>query len=315
MSAVPETARQGSLGASPGNGVYGPGQGLEGRLRSRLKFGPALIVVPGVLWLVLFYILPNLVMVRFSLLSQMPRQGPAVLTPAHYLEAFQTSVYAKVLVKSAGFAGLTTFSLLILCFPVAYYLAKKTLRQKELLILLMIPFWTSQVLRAFAWLILLSRTGLVNSTLLGLHLIPQPLQLIYNWQAVSAGLIYSYLPYMILPLYATLGKIDDALLEASADLGANRWQTLLTVTVPLALPGIVSAVAVVFVASLTDVLSPTLLGGPYDQMISSTIFNIFTKGSNWPLGAALSMLLFVVLLLVASAIMGLNRRVRYEAEV
>ncbi len=289
--------------------------GLEGWLRARFRFGSALIVLPGLLWLAIFYILPTLVMVRYSLLSRMPQQGPTYLTLGHYLEAFQTSLYAKVLVKSAGFAGLTTVTLLFVCFPVAYYLAKKTRRQKELLILLMIPFWTSQVLRAFAWLILLSRTGLVNSTLLGLHLIPEPLQLIYNWQAVSAGLIYSYLPYMILPLYATLGKIDDALIEASADLGAGRWQTLWTVTVPLSLPGIVSGAAVVFVASLTDVLSPSLLGGPYDQMISSTIFNVFTKGDNWPLGAALSFLLFVVLLLIASAIMGLNSRVQYEAEV
>ena len=141
------------------------GSGLEGWLRARIRFGSALIVLPGLLWLAIFYILPTLVMVRYRLLSRMPQQGPTYLTVGHYLEAFQTSVYAKVLVKSAGFAGLTTVTLLFLCFPVAYYLAKKTRRQKELLILLMIPFWTSQVLRAFAWLILLSRTGLVNTTL------------------------------------------------------------------------------------------------------------------------------------------------------
>jgi ABC-type spermidine/putrescine transport system permease subunit I len=220
-----------------------------------------------------------------------------------------------VLLKSAAFAGLTTAVLLFTCFPVAYYLAKKTRRQKELLIVLMIPFWTSQVLRAFAWLILLSRTGLVNAALLELNLIAEPVQLMYNWRAVTAGLIYSYLPYMILPLYATLGKIDNELLEASADLGASKLQTLLTVTVPLALPGIVSGVALVFVASLTDVLSPGLLGGPYDQMISSAIFNVFTMGLNWPLGAALSFVLFVILLLAGGLIMTFNRRVRYEAEV
>jgi putrescine transport system permease protein len=119
---------------------------------------------------------------------------------------------------------------------------------------------------------------------------------------------------MILPLYATLGKIQDSLLEASGDLGANRWQTLATVTIPLSLPGIVSGAAVVFVASLTDVLTPSMLGGPYDQMISRTIFNVFTMGANWPLGAAVSFILFVALLAAATLIMSINSRVRYEAE-
>jgi spermidine/putrescine transport system permease protein len=278
-------------------------------------FGPLLVAVPGVAWLLIFYIIPNLIMVRYSLLSEAGFRGTGTLTLDNYVEAVRTALYARVLVKSGAFAGATTLVLLVVCFPVAYYLAKKTRRQKELLILLMIPFWTSQVLRAFAWLILLSRTGLVNAALQALNLTSEPIQLMFNWRAVTAGLIYSYLPYMILPLYATLGKINNDLLEASADLGANKWETLLTVTVPLALPGIVSGVALVFVASLTDVLSPGLLGGPYDQMISSAIFNIFTMGMNWPLGAALSFALFVVLLLAGGLIMALNRRVRYEAEV
>jgi ABC-type spermidine/putrescine transport system permease subunit I len=289
-------------------------EGRSGATPTRTKIGAILVALPGLLWLILFYILPNFLMVRYSLLSQMPANGPATLTLNNYLEVFRTDLYAKVLLKSALFAGLATAVLLVLCFPVAYYLAKKTRRQKELLILLMIPFWTSQVLRAFAWIIILSRTGLVNSVLMGLNLTDEPIQLMYNWRAVSAGLIYSYLPFMILPLYATLGKINDAYLEASSDLGASKVQTFLTVTVPLALPGIVSAVAIVFVTSLTDTLTPSLLGGPFDQMISSTIFNVFTMGMNWPLGAAVSILLFALLLLTTLVIMGLSSRVRYEAE-
>ncbi len=176
----------------------------------------------------------------------------------------------------------------------------------------MVPFWTSQVIRAFAWIILLSRTGMVNTLLQSLNLTPAPIQLLYNAWAVSAGLVYSYIPYMVLPLYATIGKIEDELLDASADLGANKLQTLLTVTIPLALPGIVVGCSLVLVASLTDVLAPTLLGGPSEEMISSVIFNIFTMGMNWPLGSAISFLLFTVLIAAASLTMIVNRYVQYE---
>ena len=209
---------------------------------------------------------------------------------------------------------MTTVALLLLCFPVAYFLAKKTRHQKVLLILIMIPFWTSQVLRAFAWIILLSRTGLVNELLQSIKLISEPIQLIYNWRAVTAALIYSYIPYMILPLYATFGKIRDDLLEASTDLGANTIQTLFTVTIPLALPGIVTGVALVLVASLTDVLASTLLGGPFDEMISKAIFNIFTLGMNWNLGSAIAILVFAVLIVAAALTMAINNRVQYESE-
>jgi spermidine/putrescine transport system permease protein len=305
MSSTPRGPERGTVG-----------DGRFGRFRGYLSFGSASIMVPGVLWLVLFYVLPTLVMARYSVLPGSPpgATGPTTFTLDRFFEVLQTSLYARVALKSAGFALLTTVVLLITCYPLAYYLAKKTTRPKQLLILLMIPFWTSQVLRAFAWLILLSRTGVINSVLIDSDILQEPIQLMFSSGAVAIGLTYSYLPYMILPLYATIGKIKDPMLEASGDLGASRWRTLWSVTIPLSLPGILSGAAIVFVASFTDVLSPSLLGGPYDQMISSTIFNIFTMGNNWPLGAAVSLMLFVVLLVAASLIMGLNKRVRYQAE-
>ena len=271
-----------------------------------------LILVPGVAWLFLFYLIPTLVMFRYSLLSNMPHIAPPTLTLSNYLDAFCTTLYARVFLRTARFSASVTAMLLVSCFPLAYYFAKKSRHQKEMLVLLMIPFWTSQVLRAFAWMILLGRSGMVNVLLGKLQLIAEPLRLLYNWRAVTMGLFYSYIPYMILPLYATIGRVDDALLEASADLGANSWQTLWHVTIPLSLPGIVSGAALVFVASFTDVLSPTLLGGPSDEMISSVIFNTFTMGSNWPLGSALSFVLFTALLLAAALIMVASSRVRYE---
>jgi spermidine/putrescine transport system permease protein len=272
----------------------------------------SLILLPGVAWLFLFYLIPTLVMFRYSLLSNMPHIAPPTFTFSNYVDAFCTTLYAKVFLRTARFSTSVTAMLLLSCFPLAYYLAKKARRQKEILVLLMIPFWTSQVLRAFAWIILLGRSGMVNVLLGRLHLIEEPLRLLYNWRAVTMGLFYSYIPYMILPLYAAIGRVDDALLEASTDLGANSWQTLWNVTIPLSLPGIVSGAALVFVASFTDVLSPTLLGGPSNEMISSVIFNTFTMGSNWPLGSALSFILFAVLLLAAALIMVISSRVRYE---
>jgi ABC-type spermidine/putrescine transport system permease subunit I len=286
--------------------------GLRKWLGERTRYSLFLILVPGVAWLLAFYLIPTVIMFRFSLLADM--RGATHLTFEHYLDVFRTSIYARVVLKSARFAATTTVSLLFLCFPIAYFIAKKARRQKALLILLMVPFWTSQVLRAFAWIILLSRTGMINSLLQSLGLIAEPIQLIYNARAVSAGLIYSYIPYMVLPLYATIGKIQDELLEASADLGANRLQTLFTVTIPLALPGIVSGAALVLIASLTDVLAPGLLGGPNEEMISSVIFNVFTMGMNWPLGSAISFILFVVLIGAAMLTMAVNSRVQYEEE-
>ena len=285
---------------------------IPSRKRGRGKHKLTLILLPGVVWLFVFYLLPTLVMFRYSLLSNMPHIAPPTFTLSNYLDAFCTTLYAKVFLRTARFSTSVTAMLLLSCFPLAYYLAKKARRQKEILVLLMIPFWTSQVLRAFAWMILLGRSGMVNVLLGKLHLIGEPLRLLYNWQAVTMGLFYSYVPYMVLPLYAAIGRVDDALLEASADLGANSWQTLWNVTIPLSLPGIVSGAALVFVASFTDVLSPTLLGGPSNEMISSVIFNTFTMGSNWPLGSALSFILFAVLLLTAALIMVISSRVRYE---
>jgi spermidine/putrescine transport system permease protein len=282
------------------------------RKRGGGKYKLTLILLPGVAWLFIFYLIPTLVMFRYSLLSNMPHIAPPTFTLSNYLDAFCTTLYAKVFLRTARFSTSVTAMLLLSCFPLAYYLAKKARHQKEILILLMIPFWTSQVLRAFAWIILLSRSGMVNVLLGRLHLIEEPLRLLYNWRAVTMGLFYSYIPYMILPLYAAIGRVDDALLEASSDLGANSWQTLWNVTIPLSLPGVVSGAALVFVASFTDVLSPTLLGGPSNEMISSVIFNTFTMGSNWPLGSALSFILFAVLLLAAALIMVISSRVRYE---
>ena len=282
------------------------------RKRGGGQYKLTLILLPGVAWLFLFYLIPTLVMFRYSLLSNMPHIAPPTFTLSNYLDAFRTTLYAKVFLRTARLSASVTAMLLLSCFPLAYYLAKKARRQKEILVLLMIPFWTSQVLRAFAWMILLGRSGMVNVLLGRLHLIEEPLRLLYNWRAVTMGLFYSYIPYMILPLYAAIGRVDDALLEASTDLGANSWQTFWNVTIPLSLPGIVSGAALVFVASFTDVLSPTLLGGPSNEMISSVIFNTFTMGSNWPLGSALSFILFAVLLLAAALIMVISSRVRYE---
>ncbi len=285
---------------------------LSKKQEGRENYKLTLILLPGVAWLFFFYLIPTLVMFRYSLLSNMPHIAPPTFTLSNYLDAFCTTLYARVFLRTARLSTSVTAMLLLSCFPLAYYLAKKTRRQKEILVLLMIPFWTSQVLRAFAWMILLGRSGMVNVLLGRLYLLTEPLRLLYNWRAVTMGLFYSYIPYMILPLYAAIGRVDEALLEASAGLGANRWQTLWNVTIPLSLPGIVSGAALVFVASFTDVLSPTLLGGPSDEMISSVIFNTFTMGSNWPLGSALSFILFAVLLLAAALIMVISSQVRYE---
>ncbi len=171
-----------------------------------------------------------------------------------------------------------------------------------LLNLVMLPFWTSFLIRTYAWMFLLRDTGLINSMLMGLHLVKQPLPLLFNTGAVILGLVYGYLPFMVLPLYATLEKLDPSLLDAAADLGASPLVTVWRVVLPLARPGITAGSLLVFIPCLGAYLTPDLMGGGKTVMIGNLIQNQFTTARDWPFGAALSLLLMVLALLVTRAI-------------
>ena len=202
-------------------------------------------------------------------------------------------------------ALITTGLCALLGFPVAYTLAMRvSARWKSaLLMLVVIPFWTSFLIRTYAWMIILRSEGVVNNSLLALHLIQEPLRLLYTPLAVMIGLVYGELPFMILPLYAVLQKLDPTLLEAAEDLGAPWWATFLRVTLPLSSPGLVAGSILVFIASVGAFVTPDLLGGARTMMVGNLIQNQFAVARDQPFGSAVAFLLtFVVLALVAAGL-------------
>ncbi|HXU22010.1 MAG TPA: ABC transporter permease, partial [Verrucomicrobiae bacterium] len=187
---------------------------------------------------------------------------------------------------------------------IALYIARAQRRRALLLNLVMLPFWTSFLIRTYAWMFLLRDTGLVNSALESLHLIRNPLPLLFNDGAVILGLVYGYLPFMVLPLYATLEKLDPALIDAAQDLGATPWVTLWKIVVPLSRSGMLAGGLLVFIPCLGAYLTPDLLGGGKSVMVGNLVQNQFTTARDWPFGSAVSLLLMAAVLLLVLRILG-----------
>jgi spermidine/putrescine transport system permease protein len=257
----------------------------------------AILASPPVAWLLLFFIVPLAIIWGYSFgenvsLTQIDISG----TFANYARALKP-LYLAILLKSLWFAALTTVACLIIGFPVAIAITFAPTRTKIwLLLLVMLPFWTNLLIRTYALMAVLRTEGYINS-LLGM-LWPAsllgpfaPPELLYNNFAVVFGLVYVQLPFMVLPLYAALDRLDRSLIEASLDLGAGQLATFARVVVPLALPGIVSGIVITFIPSLGAYLTPDLLGGTSSQMIANVIERQFKAANDWPFGAALSFLL------------------------
>ena len=210
-----------------------------------------------------------------------------------------------ILLRSLWIATASTLGCLLLGFPLALFISRSGRRKNLYLSLVILPFWTSFLVRTYAWMFLLRDTGLVNATLQKLGLIHDPLPLLYNDGAVIIGLVYSYLPFMVLPLYATLERLDKSLLEAAADLGARPLQAMWRVVVPLCAPGIRAGFVLVFIPCLGAYLTPDLLGGGKSVMVGNLIQNQFTSARDWPFGSALSLVLMGI---VMALLFGLVRR-------
>jgi spermidine/putrescine transport system permease protein len=227
-------------------------------------------------------------------------------TTANYLRLGATPVYLDVLAITFKIAGWTTLFAILAGYPVAYLLATGSRRTRDFLILLVLmPFWTSFLVRTYAWMFLLRDTGLINTALQAAGIVRDPLPLLYNDGAVLLGLVYAFLPFMALPIYATLERMDPALVEAAADLGARPLITLLRVIVPLSRPGIVAGCVVVFIPCLGAYLTPDLLGGGRTVMVGNLVQNQFTTARDWPFGSAVSIALMV---LVTALLYALLRR-------
>jgi len=266
--------------------------------RRRPRWRATALLSGTLVWLVGFFLLPLTYLLAVSFALRSP-YGTVEwrLGVWNYARAFQP-LYLEVYWRSFWIALLTTALCALLGYPVAYALALRVpARWKSaLLMLVVIPFWTSFLIRTYAWMIILRSEGVVNNLLLALHLIHEPLRLLYTPLAVFIGLVYGELPFMILPLYAVLQRLDPALLEAAADLGAGRWRTFCRVTLPLSAPGLVAGGVLVFISSVGAFITPDLLGGARTMMVGNLIQNQFALVRDQPFGSAVAFLLTLVVL-------------------
>jgi spermidine/putrescine transport system permease protein len=259
---------------------------------------------PGLGWLAVFLVLPCAIVFVYSFLERGTYGGiDYIFTFENYSRAADP-LYLSILLTSARVAVITTLAALIIGYPAAYLIATAPKSwQMPLLVLVMLPFWSNYLIRTYAWIVLLNNQGLINYGLQGIGVIDAPLPLLYNEFAIVVGLLYGYLPFMVLALYSSISRLNREIFEASADLGASSLRTFVRVTVPLTIPGIAAGSVFVFVLSIGNFVTPNLLGGGRSLMVGNLIFDQFLSARDWPFGAALAFVLIglMMLLLVIQA--------------
>ncbi len=274
----------------------------------------ALIAAPS-LWLVLFLVAPLLLLAAYSFRTGVQgalfRDWAPTLEQYHTL--FATPAFLRLLAVSAGIALVVAVLATLLAYPVAYYLVFRVRERAGLyVVLLLIPFWISYLLRVMAWKVILGEGGAVNSLLLSLGLIHEPISaLFYSRLAVIVTLVCVWTPFVALPILATLYRIDRALLEAAASLGATPRQRFWRVTLPLSLPGVIAGAVMVFIPTVGEYVTPSLVGGSSGAMYGNIIFDFFGRSVNWPLGAALAVVMLLLTLLLVGATSRISRVERF----
>jgi spermidine/putrescine transport system permease protein len=261
----------------------------------RAGIGPWLAVTPMMGWLLLFVIVPTLMLVVISFCER-DSLGRIVYTFNfdNYIRAFDWK-WLRILGISVWYAFLTTVICLVLGYPVAYFIGRSNERVRGLLIMLvMIPFWTSFLIRTYAWISILAQDGLLNALLMTIKITSEPIGFMYTPFAVVLGLVYNFLPFMILPIYTSVEKLDGSLIEAAYDLGARPARVFAQVVLPLTQPGIAAGILLVFVPAIAMFAITTLMGGGTNPTIGEVIQNQFTKARNQPFGAALGVLLLAI---------------------
>jgi putrescine transport system permease protein len=286
---------------------------LLGRWWRRLKpRGTSLVASVPYLWLLLFFLLPFVIVLKISFSDTriaMPPYQPLLswaegqivqiqLHLSNFAFLFQDDLYWMSYLTSIMVATISTLLCLLIGYPMAYAIARASPATRNILLLLVIlPFWTSFLLRVYAWIGLLKNNGFINQALMALGLTEAPIQMLQTDFAVYVGIVYSYLPFMILPLYANLEKMDLTLLEAAADLGSRPWQAFLKITLPLSVPGIIAGCLLVFIPAVGEFVIPRLLGGTDSLMIGRVLWDEFFTARSWPRASAVAVLLLLVLVL------------------
>jgi spermidine/putrescine transport system permease protein len=269
------------------------------RVRRSPRLQGFLLILPTLVYMGALVVLPLLFVVGLSFLT---RGGYGNVVYQFNLDNYTSladPLYLRILGFSVWIALLTTAAAVLIGFPLAYYIARTKPSQRSILLfLVLIPFWTNFIIRIYAWMMILRSQGLLNSFLLNIGLIQAPLDILYTPTAVMIGMIYEFLPFMVLPIYTSLEKIEPALLEAASDLGARPWQAFLRVTLPLSVPGMMAGSILVFIPAMGMFVVPDLMGGAKTILIGNLIRNQFLSARDWPFGAAASMVLLLSTLLL-----------------
>jgi spermidine/putrescine transport system permease protein len=248
-------------------------------------------LLPAWAWVLALFAAPFAIVLAYSFFTRGAYGGQDLPWSFEAYRRLADPLYLTIFLRSLWMAAFATAICLVLAFPLALFIARAGRRRNLYLQLVILPFWTSFLVRIYAWLFLLRDTGLLNTALMATGIIREPLPLLYNDGAVLLGLVYGYLPFMVLPLYATLERLDPALAEAAADLGARPWTTLTRVLIPLSAPGIRAGSVLVFIPCLGAYLTPDLLGGGRTVLIGNLVQNQFTTARDWPFGSAVSIAL------------------------
>ncbi|MBR9829300.1 MAG: ABC transporter permease subunit [Oceanospirillales bacterium] len=297
-------------------------------LKSTLPTARHLIIAVPWFWLALFFLLPFLFVLKISLSEPVLAQPPyfdlireiedgfvtIVLNFSNYQLLLEDSLYFKALLGSLKIAGISTLCCLLIGYPMAYAIARSPAHWRlPLLMLIILPFWTSFLIRIYAWIGILKGNGLLNGVLLWLGIIDSPLEILHTPVAVYIGVVYNYLPFVVLPLYATLIRLDTTLLEAAADLGCRPWKQFMLITLPLSLPGVFAGAMLVFIPVMGEFVIPDLLGGPDTLMLGKLMWTEFFSNKDWPLASSLAALLLVALIVPFVLLRHFERRAEEAA--
>ena len=256
-----------------------------------------ILLIPGLAWIFIFLILPCILIISLSFFERGIYGGIEYNFNFENYSRVVEFTYLKILLNSSKIAFLSGFFAVLFGYPAAYFIYKAPAKyQIALLFLVMLPFWSNYLIRTYAWMVLLNNQGLINTILINLNIIKEPLNILYTEFSVIIGLIYNYLPFVILSIYSSVSKLDQNLIEASKDLGGSSIKTFFLVTLPLTLPGVAAGFIFVFVLSIGNFITPDLLGGGKFLMIGNLIYDQFLSARDWPFGASLSFVLISIML-------------------
>jgi spermidine/putrescine transport system permease protein len=276
---------------------------------TRKRLNLLIFLLPPLLTLVLFFVIPLLIVVLYSFLERGTYGGINWQFTLENYQRLAKGIYWLIFAHSLLLASVTTIICLLIGYPLAFFIATRPQPWRNFcLFLAIIPFWTNFLVRTYAWIVLLRTEGIINTLLQSLHLIERPLQLLFTPLAVTIGLIYGYLPLMILPLYTQMEKFNFSLIEAAQDLGANDWKTLVRVVLPLTSKSIISGSVLVFVPCIGAFITPDLLGGAKTLMIGNVIQTEFLKVRDWGFGSVLSIIMMAVVLIPVLVYLNISER-------